>query len=115
MEFREVVDRMESRRNYGVPEGTGVAKCRGNAEDLFERSWRRSVQPSLRDSRIEEPRTTINRHNCRMCGVTRVKSGIFAVLFERTEKPSLPGMAVGEKQKTMWAANIIITFRGVAP
>jgi hypothetical protein len=43
-----------------------------------------------------------------------VKTGIFGkkVLFDRFKKLSLPGMAVGEKQRMTWAAEVIITFRG---
>jgi hypothetical protein len=66
-------------------------------------------------SYIKEGRTVLKGNNCRTCGVTHVKTKIFGIkaLFERFEKLSLPGVAVGEQQRVMWAAEAIITFRGL--
>jgi hypothetical protein len=36
-------------------------------------------------------------------------------LFDRLEKLSLAGMAVGEKQPATWWVAVIITFRRIAP
>jgi hypothetical protein len=84
-------------RNSEIPSGTRLGEVGKATKDLSE-DLQANLRANLWDLHIKEPRTTINWNNCHMCEAKRPKNGILAVLFERTEKPSLPGMAVGEKQ-----------------